>query len=269
MSAPYTYAGIDWSSGGWIVVGYGNDTFSTRTYDSLEQFWDDHDEDCERAVVDVPLGLCESRESDDCPCPNDGTEDDEEIARACDIEARKCVGPMYRLVFTAPARGAAELVEEEKDHATVSEKNRDLTGKGLSSQAKSICKGIVEARALLTHDEGPDTTTLVEGHPEVCFAAFAGNKFEHTKRTAPGVAKRLDALAAVPEYEEGDWLDLAKRLDDPDRKVGLDDLLDALALALTACAPDSELARLPDDTAEPPLDTTGIPMAIRYRELSA
>jgi predicted RNase H-like nuclease len=45
-------------------------------------------------------------------------------------------------------------------------------------------------------------------------------------------------------------------------KVGIDDVLDAFALALTACAPHDEFQRLPSD---PPEDTRGLPMQMVYR----
>ena len=85
-----------------------------------------------------------------------------------------------------------------------------------------------------------DSERVVEGHPEVRFRAFNGEALSYKKKSALGVDERLSTLDTVPEYSEGDWRTVAKQLKNTVFEIGLDDVLDAFALALTAYAPDEE-----------------------------
>ncbi len=96
--------------------------------------------------------------------------------------------------------------------------------------------------------DGGDSDRLVEGHPEVCFRAFNGDSLSHSKKTALGVDERLSALETVPEYSDGDWRTVVQQLDVSEFDIGLDDVLDAFALALTACTSDEEYCQLPMDS---------------------
>lgn len=255
------YVGIDWSSGAWIAVVYSSESSSpdVGVFDEISRIWEEYGESAKRIAVDVPIGLCESRDSEECSCKAD---DDGEILRACDDLARTVIGPRSSSVFTTPAHGAAEkAADDETEYSEVNETNRELTGKGLMKQAANISSGIIEVETLLLDGDG-DSDILVEGHPEVCFRAFNGKEIQHSKKTAPGVDERLSALERVDEYDEQHWRVLASELADDDRSVGVDDLLDALALALTAAADDGDLQRLPPD---PPMDVRNLPMQMVYR----
>jgi len=142
----------------------------------------------------------------------------------------------------------------------VSDENWSVTGKGLTQQATNISSGIVDVEDLLLG--AGDSEGLVEGHPEVCFRAFNGESLSHSKKTALGVDERLSALETVPEYSDGDWRTVVQQLDGTGFTIGMDDVLDAFALTLTACAPDEEYRQLPEN---PPEDAKGLPMQIVYR----
>lgn len=254
--------GVDWSSGAWLAVAYSDEDGppDARVFDEIRGVWTEYGDAARRILVDVPIGLCESFEADSCRCvETDGT-----LSRRCDDLARDVVGPRSSSVFTPPAREAAKLAAKDREHAVVSERNRELTGKGLMQQAANISKGIVEVEELLLDDGDP--TVLLEAHPEVCFRAFAGTPLQHSKKTAPGVDERLSALSSVAEYDDGTWRAIARDLGAVDHMVQLDDVLDALALALTALAPTKEFHRLPP---EPPKDTKGLPMQMVYRRSRA
>jgi predicted RNase H-like nuclease len=252
----WRYVGVDWDSGAWIAVGYpGDGDASVAAFETIEELWTTHGESADRIVVDVPVGLCESRETES-GCP----ETDGELSRPCDDLARQVLGSRWPSVFTAPCRVAAEKVVEGAEYSEVNETNRDRTGKGLMQQAANIAPGIVEVDDLL-RNEG-DSTVLVEGHPEVCFRAFAGGPLQYSKRTAPGMAERLTALEDNTEYEAGTWRRLAETLGQQGHDTGADDLLDALSLAITARAPESEFQQLPR---EPRDDGAGLPMQMVYR----
>ncbi|QOS12006.1 DUF429 family protein [Haloferax gibbonsii] len=258
-SEPLHYVGVDWASGAWIAVVYSdeNDAPEAEVFDTIRDVWSEYGESCRRVVVDVPIGLCESVDADECTC----REEDGEIFRACDSLARRAVGDRYRSVFTPPARESARLAAaDEVDYSEVTEKNKELTGKGLTRQAAGIARGIVEVEQLLLN--GGDSDKLVEGHPEVCFRAFNGEVLEHGKKTAPGVHERLSAMTNVEEYCDQHWRHLAESLGTKGGTVGLDDLLDALVLALTAFADDAEYKSLPS---QPLTDPKGLPMQMVYR----
>ena len=141
-------------------------------------------------------------------------------------------------MFTAPCRDAARAAANGAEYSDVNETNKDRTAKGLMQQAANIAPGIVEVEELLL-DHGA-STTLVEGHPEVCFRAFADDVLQYNKKTAPGMDERLSALERSTEYEQGTWRRLAETLGENGHETGADDLLDAFSLALTARAPAEE-----------------------------
>jgi len=254
--APWRYVGVDWDSGAWIAVGYPDTgPAESAVFETIQELWREHGPTAERIVVDVPIGLCESREAADGCVETDG-----ELSRRCDDLARQVLGARSSSVFTAPCRDAAKAAADGAPYGEVNETNRERTGKGLMQQAANIAPGIVGVDELLVGRGDP--TTIVEGHPEVCFRAFADAVPEYSKRTAPGMDERLTALEHTAEYEPGTWRRLAKTLGENGHDTGADDLLDALALALTAQAPEAQFQRLPPD---PPTDAAGLPMQMVYR----
>jgi predicted RNase H-like nuclease len=253
---PWRYVGVDWDSGAWIAVGYPETGRpAADAFETIEELWRAHGETAERIVVDVPIGLCGAHEAADGCVETDG-----ELSRRCDDLARQVLGPRSSSVFTAPCRDAAAAAAAGADYDELNRINRDRTGKGLMQQTANIAQGIAAVDELLI---GPgDPETLVEGHPEVCFRAFAGSVLRYSKKSAPGMDERLTALEATPEYERGTWRRLATRLAEDGHEAGADDLLDALALALTAMAPEPAFQRLPSD---PPRDAQGLPVQMVYR----
>ena len=253
------FVGVDWSSGAWVAVAYSDERDTPEAFASKEiaEVWKEYGESARRIVVDVPIGLCESQDSDECACVADS---DGKLSRECDDLGRSTIGPRYRSVFTAPCREAVRLAADGAEHAEVGDVNRTVTGKGLTQQAANISPGIVDVEELLL-DTG-DSERLVEGHPEVCFSAFNGEPLSYSKKTALGVDERLSALETVSEYSDSDWREVLQQLDATEFTIGMDDLLDAFALALTACAPDEEYRQLPEN---PPTDARGFPMQMVYR----
>lgn len=207
-------------------------------------------------MVDVPIGLCGSLELEETNC----VVMDGELSRKCDDLARKILGPRSSSVFTPPCREAVRMAAAEEEYSEINRVNREETGKGLSVQAHNIAPVIKEVDDFL-RDHG-DPEVVLEGHPEVCFRAFADEELRHSKRSARGVGERLDALENCSDYTQN-WRDLSSDITGP-AAVGLDDLLDAIALALTARAPGDELQKLPNDD-QTPTDEKGLPMQMVYR----
>ncbi|MXR40800.1 DUF429 domain-containing protein [Halobaculum sp. WSA2] len=257
-TAPWRYIGVDWDSGAWVAVGYPTDGEpAIEIFDTIDELWQEHGDSANRIVVDIPIGLCGSLDD-----PGDCLKHDETLSRRCDRLARKVIGPRSSSVFPAPCSAAVNAASNNAaTYSEINETNREHTGKGLTQQAASIADGIRQVDALLETTAADET--VVEGHPEVCFRAFADEDLQFNKSTVQGMVTRLDAMAASTEYEPGSWRDLARQLDG-NPGIGTDDLIDALGLALTARAGPDEIQTLPN-TESLPTDTRGRPMRIVYR----
>lgn len=248
--------GVDWAAGKWLSISYSQtNEYSAAVYDDITELWKAVGSQASRVLIDIPIGLCNSFESDDGCVEIDG-----KLYRECDKIARSLLGPRSASVFDPPARSAAELAMTDVEHKEVSKENVARTGKGVSVQAANIANGIITVDTLLQETNATDR--ILESHPEVCFRAFAGEPLQHYKKTAPGVLERLSVLESVPEYEREDWRIIAEALEGYDERIAVDDLLDATVLALTAAAPSTELHTIPTS---PPPDCTGIPMQMVYR----
>jgi predicted RNase H-like nuclease len=154
------------------------------------------------AAIDIPIGLA-ARDP-----------------RACDLEARRMLGPRRSSVFPAPVRsvlGAGTYVE-------ACDRSRRACGKGISKQLFNILPKIAEvdglqSRRLQAH--------LFEMHPELSFTVLAGAPMRFAKRTAAGRAERIAALRPA-------FGDVARLVEHPPAGAQRDDVLDALVGAWTA-----------------------------------
>jgi predicted RNase H-like nuclease len=159
-------------------------------------------------AVDVPIGL-----------PAGGP-------RACDRAARAFLGVRRSSVFPAPCRDTLQAISYEDACARESQ----ARGKRLTRQTYAILKKIREV------DDAIDPALqdfVREAHPEVTFAVLSGRRcgLEHGKKTRDGRAQRSSLLAAAL----GRPLDVAAERTRLGRgRVGLDDLLDAVACLATA-----------------------------------
>jgi predicted RNase H-like nuclease len=244
----HEFLGVDRCPDGWLAVGYSRDDVApdAAVYDDIGALWDAH-AGAARIVVGVPIGLRDRGDDAD--------------SRRCDDLARAVVGPRHRSVVTAPSRPAVERIVTGATPVDVSQTNRGVTGEGLSPRARRLAPAVHEVDQLLRAGDG-DPTVLVEGHPELAFRAFHHQDLAHSKGTAVGTVERTRVLRAVPEYGHGDWTGLVDSLRERGQDAGLDDLLDAVALALTAMAPADEVQRLPRD---PSTDGEGLPVQMVYR----
>ena len=127
--------------------------------------------------------------------------------RACDIEARRRLGPRRSSVFPAPVR---PMLAADTYQAA-------LAIGGLSKQAYHLLPKIREVDALMTARR---QRTIVEAHPELCFARLIGHPCHEPKRTAAGRAERQMVVNLTIER--------------PPTGAAWDDVLDACALVETA-----------------------------------
>ena len=227
-------AGVDGCRGGWIVaLVNGSSDVRLRLCRTFQEVLDLDDSRPEVIAIDIPIGLLET--------PSRG-------GRICDQRARRELGPPRgSSVFTPPLRGFVTA-------RSFSDVN------GMSIQAFGILKKVAEVDSLIT----PALQQRIhEAHPELAFRRLGGHSMRFNKKEKRGREERLRAL-----NQAGLGLDLKggrlpSRLRDFSGKgVGLDDLLDAYALASTALRiATGKATRVP---ADPVCDRRGLRMEIWY-----
>jgi predicted RNase H-like nuclease len=151
--------------------------------------------------IDIPIGLADAG------------------LRQADVLARKAAGPRWASVFVTPVRRALTV----PDHQQASALNRQLAGGGISRQAFNLREKILQVDRWLP----AAPCSVVEVHPELCFGEMAGAPLADSKSTWAGAVTRRRLLAAQG-IELRDELGLAGQ------QVGVDDVLDAAAVAWTA-----------------------------------
>lgn len=170
---------MDGCRGGWVIA-------SADGLRVVPSFAEIVAEGFELALIDVPIGLLESG------------------PRACDVEARKLLGPRRSSVFPAPPR---RLLSAAK-----------YAGQ-CSIQLWNILAKIREVDSALT----PRLQTRIrEAHPECSFRLLHGGPLPHPKKAAQGLALRRRLLR--PHFGRLDAIPGA----------ALDDVLDAYALLWSA-----------------------------------
>ena len=160
--------------------------------------------------IDIPIGLADAG------------------LRQADVLARKAAGPRWASVFSTPVRAALETVE----HHEASAVNRRLAGCGISRQAFNLREKILQVDRWRRQAPSP----VVEVHPELCFGEMAGAPLADSKSTWAGAARRRQLLAEAGIVLAGD-------LGPAGQQAGVDDVLDAAAVAWTARRVASGTAR--------------------------
>ena len=156
---------------------------------------------CQAVAVDMPMGLSDE--------PNN----------KIDQELRKRLGERRSSLFPTPSSG----VLNARTYEEALERNREITGKGISIQAWNLVPQIRQVRKVV---HPSDTDQFVECHPESSFAAMTDSSLL-SKKTDQGAIQRIDLLQEfVP--------DLESVLCSLPRKCKMDDALDAFAAAWTA-----------------------------------
>lgn len=227
------YVGVDWASGCWVVVEFG-ESADVSTEPSILNVWNQH-EGANCILVDIPIGL-----------ESDGPRD-------CDIAARTRLSERSSTVYLTPT---SKAVAERNYHRA---KRKNKSTKGLGSQAWWLIPRIREVDAFL--ERFPDADDKVhESHPEVCFAVLNnGGDALQSKNSDAGHEQRLNILKSNQLGSDerefgrqiGDYVE--RRREEADWHHGiqtgrLDDVVDAAVLALTAkIADENDYPTLPED----------------------
>ena len=218
------YVGVDGCKAGWIGVGLSDG--GCWEVKACVDFSDmlAHFGDACVILVDMPIGL-----------PEDG----KPAFRACDEEARRELGERGQSVFSVPSR---RFVNETVDnpcwrHGEANEWSKDRYDAGISVQSFAITRKIGELDKTLPLDENA-SPKIREAHPEICFWALNGNKpMSKSKNGLAGYNERLDALRGCAHNVDDIDVDAISneiRCKYTKGQVANDDILDALALAITA-----------------------------------
>ncbi len=229
--------GVDGCPAGWVAVTLHEQLeqgWACALHPSMVSVWAASYE-AAQVWVDIPIGL-----------PEAGT-------RTVEAACRAVLGARRSSVFNTPARLAAYA----PDYHTANACQRELTGKGLSVQSWGIAPKIREVDGLLRSDPSI-AATLHESHPEVVFWALNNRRpMNYNKKTPAGRAERMIVLSR--------WYPPAREVlayaaaHFPRKYCGLDDVVDALCLAVGARV--GQMATLPPT---PVRDAYGLPMQVVY-----
>lgn len=219
------YVGIDGCRAGWFFVSIGpGDESEFGVFEKIENLYAAY-ADAKWILIDIPIGL-----------------PDEDIpSRSCDSQARKILSPKrHHSIFSPPCREALSA----RSYNEACNINQRITGRKISRQAYYVGKKILQVDLLL--QKYPNAHNIIhESHPEICFWALADRiPRYHYKKTKEGLAERLDILRqhfppSTAIYKAA--LDRYRRKD-----VARDDILDALALVVSASKLGKRKIRIPE-----------------------
>ena len=237
--APGTVYGVDGCPAGWLYFALTRSGEARwGVVEAIEELTAGAD-DSDRIFVDIPIGLPNGRER-----------------RLCDVEARKRLGgPRASSVFPAPARAALAA----NTYREANRISREETGRGMTRQSFAILPKVREVDRLLRKSERA-RRIVREVHPEICFWAFAGlSRLRNGKKTGRGFGERLALLKGFRPSVGEEFARMRPEFRCWD--VADDDILDAMAAAITASADPAALKTLPEN---PTLDAHGLPMEMVY-----
>ena len=250
------YVGVDGCKAGWIGVGLDDgDGWEVKVCvdfsDVLVHFGDAH-----LIIVDMPIGLLE---------------DMQRGGRDCDKEARKNLGPKRQTsVFPAPIRPLLnEAVKNRFDWNQANGWSKEhYGGVGVNRQAFSIIPKIVEVDEALSSRSQGASPKVRESHPEICFWALNEQQpMSHNKRGREGREERLATLRRCAHKVDGidvDAISSAIGCKFTKGQVADDDILDAIALAITAKIVWQDCGKLGTLPENPQTDSKGLPMEMVY-----
>jgi predicted RNase H-like nuclease len=232
--------GVDGCSSGWFTIQLlNNGGFRTNLCSDISTLWNTY-QDAQLILIDIPIGLKEA-----------GSEE-----RLCDKEARKILGqPRGTSVFRSPCWQSTK----ETDYQKCSQINERITGKKLSQQSFRIIPKIREVNTFLTENLLA-RSKIMEIHPELCFHMFSGRSMKFSKKKSSGYKERIEVLRQI--YPDTDLIVNQALFKYKGKSVVADDILDALAAALTAkFGYEYSLKSIPSN---PEIDSRGLSMRIMY-----
>lgn len=233
------FVGVDGCKKGWFAVKLTDGVeWGVNVFKDINAVWAEF-HDAAVILIDIPIGL----------------KDDGPNERECDVVARRLLGnKRASSVFRPPCRKA---VHSPIDRS--SDINFHITKKRLPLQTLNIVSKIREVDRILSKDKSA-RSVIREIHPEICFWALAGHRpMEFAKKKPNGFLERKRILQTVYQFTDNiveHALMTYKR-----KEVARDDILDALAAAITAKMGFGVFSTIPGI---PQVDSKGLPMEMVY-----
>lgn len=239
-------AGVDWAGGEWLAVIFKAGAYTDYILsEGFEELWE-HTPNHDQMFTDVPIGL---------------PDDDESLSTREELDslARSVTGRPSS-VFPAPSRGACKLANEGAEYGKVAAKNEEELEKGLNKQSYYIASGIGEVDAFLRSNDTV-SESVIESHPEVCFRGLLGRQLQHSKNTAAGTGERLKALGIHLDAPGTVLEEISGDLIGETGDVQINDVIDALGLAVAAWMSLQNPRYLPKNWSR---DSEEFPMRMAY-----
>ncbi|MEJ2226037.1 MAG: DUF429 domain-containing protein, partial [Syntrophobacterales bacterium] len=230
--------GVDGCRAGWLAVKLSrHGAWESRIFPEMASLWSAYRQ-AALILVDIPIGLPEAA--------ND---------RACDKAARKILGPRRSSVFPVPCRAAVSA----PNYDAAIKINEQVTGKRIFRATWNLIPRMRQVDEVLQTD--PQAREVIrEAHPEVMFWGLnRGRPLTFSKKTAAGEGERLGILEGVYPPAKALFSKMKKTL--PGKSAVPDDLMDALAAAVTGLMSGGKLKTLPET---PERDAHGLPMEMVY-----
>jgi Uncharacterized conserved protein len=233
--------GIDVCKGKWVAVALRKNDFQVSKFNTIQEICNQY-KDAESIIIDIPIGLPESTK-DIRP----------------EREARKHLKGKASSIFNVPCRQTVYL----KDYKDANYKNKEILEKGLTIQSYGICEKIKEVDEFLNNNP-KWKNKLKEGHPEICFSKLNdGKPVLEKKLTKEGQERRLEILRKY--YKKSDLV-INKYLEEVSSRKKIDDVIDALVLAITGVLGlKNGFETIPE---EPSMDQRGIKMQMIYGKVN-
>lgn len=202
--------GIDGCKGKWIAVAIFEGGFDVGKYGTIEEICDKY-EHADSMIIDIPIGLAESK-------------DDVRPDRI----VKKYLGKKGSSIFDTPCRQAIYAMDKE----SARDANINILGKSLSEQSLAIGKAILQVDLFL-QERSIWKNRLLESHPEYCFMVLNDDMPVLSKKIEKdGQKDRMDILSRY--YSEAQEV-LDKFLGDVPYRTKVDDVIDAMCLAVIGC----------------------------------
>jgi predicted RNase H-like nuclease len=214
------FVGVDGCSAGWFAVFLAaengkNCKWKVELFPKFSFLIDHLKKEYERAdfliLIDIPIGLKAGGSGE----------------RLSDLGARKILKTRKFSIFPVPCREAV-YAESYENACKV---NKELAGKSISKQAWNIAPKIREVDNFLVENE-IFKERVKEVAPEICFQALTDFPLKSSKKSPGGFFERIEALKSVCQLTD----EIVKAAISKYRRkeVAKDDILDALAAAITA-----------------------------------
>lgn len=247
------FVGVDGCSAGWFAVFLTAEKekrckwrveLFPKFYFIIDFLKKEYESEDFLLLIDIPIGLKAGGSGE----------------RLSDFGARRILKTRKSSIFPVPCREAVYAESYEK----ACKINLELAGKSISKQAWNIVSKIREVDSFLIECE-IFRESVKEVAPEICFQELSGFSMEFSKKSQDGFFERIKTLRSI--YQLTDEIVETALSKYKRKEVGKDDILDALAAAITAKMGDENgFEYMP---CNPETDSKGLKVQMVYSRLKS